>query len=163
MSNWRIRSASERQDASPSVARISEFAARPYHGTGSKIMSCEAFRANNSPWTMGYWNVATGVIRLTTTDAKTPIPAGDEATYDGLKGPYATTCAPTPRGTAGPRGPALQRFGVSRHTLGRFMERGHPGRSLPGAVIKAIGDAPDAIAAAVMGQAATDAGQSRFK
>jgi len=94
---------------------------------------------------------------LTTIGAKTPIPAGDEATHDGLKGPYATTCAPTPRGTAGPRGPALQAFGVSRHTLGLLMERGHLGRERPRAVIKAIGDDPGAIAAAVMGQAATDA------
>ena len=32
-------------------------------------------------------------------------------------------------------------FGVSRHTLGRFSERGHVGRYLPGAVLSAVGSA----------------------
>ena len=56
-----------------------------------------------------------------------------------------------------PGGPALQRFGVSRHTHWRFMERGHLGRSVPRAVIETIGDDPAAVAAAVMGHVATDA------
>ena len=43
---------------------------------------------------------------------------------------------------------AAQRFGVSRHTLWRFLERGHLGRSLPRAVTGAVGDDPQAIDAA---------------
>ena len=39
-------------------------------------------------------------------------------------------------------------FGVSRHTLWRFLERGETGRSLPGAVIAQIGDTPEALAGA---------------
>ncbi len=43
---------------------------------------------------------------------------------------------------------AARRFGVSRHTLWRFLERGHLGRSLPRAVTGAVGDDPHAIEAA---------------
>ncbi len=43
---------------------------------------------------------------------------------------------------------AARRFGVSRHTLWRCLERGHLGKALPKAVINAEGDDPHAIAAA---------------
>ena len=43
---------------------------------------------------------------------------------------------------------AAQRFGVSRHTLWSFLERGHVGRSLPRAVVKAVSDYPGAVAVA---------------
>ena len=43
---------------------------------------------------------------------------------------------------------AAQQFGVSRHTLWRFLERGHLGRSLPRAVTGDVGDDPQAIDAA---------------
>ena len=43
---------------------------------------------------------------------------------------------------------AARHFGVSRHTLWRFLERGHLGRSLPGAVTGAVGDDPQAVDAA---------------
>ena len=39
-------------------------------------------------------------------------------------------------------------FGVSRHTLWRFLERGQPGRALPRAVADKVGDTPPALAAA---------------
>ena len=42
----------------------------------------------------------------------------------------------------------MERFGVSRHTLWRFLERGHLGKSLPRAVVKAVGDNTDVIEAA---------------
>ena len=43
---------------------------------------------------------------------------------------------------------AAQHFGVSRQTLWRFLERGHLGRSLPGAVVKAAGNSPESVNAA---------------
>ena len=43
---------------------------------------------------------------------------------------------------------AARRFGVSSHTLWRFIERGHLGRSLPGAVGNTVSDDPVVIAAA---------------
>jgi hypothetical protein len=39
-------------------------------------------------------------------------------------------------------------FGVSRHTLWRFLERGQPGRALPRAVMREAGDTPGKLAAA---------------
>ena len=39
-------------------------------------------------------------------------------------------------------------FGVSRHTLWRFLERGQPGRALPRAVMARAGDTPRRLAAA---------------
>ncbi|MCY3507184.1 MAG: replication-relaxation family protein [Chloroflexi bacterium] len=39
-------------------------------------------------------------------------------------------------------------FGVSRHTLWRFLERGQPGRALPRAVMAWVGDTPRKLAAA---------------
>ena len=48
-----------------------------------------------------------------------------------------------------------QHFGVSRHTLWRFLERGHLGRSLPRAVTSAVGDDPQAIDAATEDLVAT--------
>ncbi len=39
-------------------------------------------------------------------------------------------------------------FGVSRHTLWRFLERGQPGRALPRAVMSKAGDTPGKLAAA---------------
>ena len=43
---------------------------------------------------------------------------------------------------------AARHFGVSRHRMWHFLERGHLGRSLPGAVIRTVRDYPGAIAAA---------------
>ena len=39
-------------------------------------------------------------------------------------------------------------FGVSRHTLWRFLERGQTGHALPRAVTARVGDTPEALAAA---------------
>lgn len=39
-------------------------------------------------------------------------------------------------------------FGVSRHTLWRFLERGQVGRALPRAVMAEVGDTPGKLAAA---------------
>ena len=41
-------------------------------------------------------------------------------------------------------------LGVSCHTLWRFLERGHMGRSLPRAVVDAVGDSVRAIEAAAL-------------
>ena len=46
-----------------------------------------------------------------------------------------------------------RRFGVSRHTLWRFMEQGHLGRSLPKAMDNTVGD--DRSTIAVAGRAVT--------
>ena len=43
---------------------------------------------------------------------------------------------------------ATATFNVSRHTLWRFLERGHPGRALPRAVLGIVGDSVEVIEAA---------------
>ena len=45
-------------------------------------------------------------------------------------------------------GRTAEAFGVSRHTLWRFLERGQPGRALPRAVMRRAGDTPRKLAAA---------------
>ena len=50
---------------------------------------------------------------------------------------------------------AAQRFGVSRHTLWRFLERGHLGRSLPRAVTGAVGEDPEDVDSATQELVAT--------
>ena len=43
---------------------------------------------------------------------------------------------------------ATATFGVSRHTLWRFLERGHTGRALPRAVLGIVGDSVEVLGAA---------------
>lgn len=45
-------------------------------------------------------------------------------------------------------GQAAATFGVSRHTLWRFLRRGHTGRALPRAVLDTVGDSVEALEAA---------------
>ena len=45
---------------------------------------------------------------------------------------------------------AAEALGVSRHTLWRFLERGHVGRSLPRAVLNAVGETAEALEAAML-------------
>ena len=45
-------------------------------------------------------------------------------------------------------GRAMERFGVSRHTLWRFLRRGYAGRALPRAVLDTVGDSVEVLDAA---------------
>ena len=45
-------------------------------------------------------------------------------------------------------GQATETFGVSRHTLWRFLERGHTGRALPRSVLDTVGDSVEVLEAA---------------
>ena len=85
-------------------------------------------------------------MTITSTSTSTPItvveePAGDDLDY--AIGEYVRTYV-----LWHGRARAAETFGVSRHTLWRFLERGHLGKSLPKAVIKAVGEDLDAIDAA---------------
>ena len=51
---------------------------------------------------------------------------------------------------------AAETFGVSRHTLWRFLRRGHAGRALPRAVLDIAGDSVEALEAATWAIAATE-------
>ena len=83
---------------------------------------------------------------MTTTSASAPIPMEEEPSSDDLDGAirdYVYTYALL-RG----RRKAMERFGVSRHTLWRFLDKGHPGRALPRAVLDSVGDSIEAVDAA---------------
>ncbi len=90
---------------------------------------------------------------------RTRQPAWPEATQDtateapdldGAIRNYVLAYAPWPG-----RPQAARRLGVSRHTLRRCPERGHPGHSLLGMVTKAVVYAPDTMAAAARAMTAS--------
>ena len=83
---------------------------------------------------------------MTTTSSSVPMPVEDEPIGNDLDdaiGDYVRTYVLW-HGQA----KAVEKFGVSRYTLWRFLERGRLGKSLPRAVIEAVGDDPDVIDAA---------------
>ena len=83
---------------------------------------------------------------MTTTEAGTPIPVDDELAEDDLE--YAIRDYVHTYVRCRGRQKAVERFGVSRHTLWRFLDRGHTGRALPRAVLHTVGDSIEAIDAA---------------
>ncbi len=83
---------------------------------------------------------------MTATKPGTPIPVAEEPTYGDL-GRAIRDYVRTYVLWHG-RAKAAEKFGVSRHTLWRCLERGRLGKTLPRAVVKAVSDDPEAIAAA---------------
>ena len=90
---------------------------------------------------------------MTTTNTSTPIPVEDEPADDHLN--YAIRDYVRTYVLWHGRAKAAETFGVSRHTLWRCLERGRLGKSLPRAVIEAVGDDPDVIAAAAWAMTAS--------
>ena len=90
---------------------------------------------------------------MTITDTGTPIPGEDEPADDDLNSAIRDYVRTYVLWHGRPQ--AAQHFGVSRHTLWRCLERGRLGKSLPRAVTKAVGDNPDAIAAAAWAMTAS--------
>ena len=83
---------------------------------------------------------------MTTTDAGTPTPVEDELADDDLDRAIRDYVHTYVRWRG--RWKAMESFGVSRHTLWRFLDRGHVGRALPRAVLDSVGDSIEAIDAA---------------
>ena len=90
---------------------------------------------------------------MTITDTGTSIPVEDEPADDDLN--YAIRDYVRTYVLWHGRAKAAETFGVSRHTIWRCLERGRLGKSLPRAVIKAVGDDPDVIAAAAWAMTAS--------
>ncbi|MCY4365242.1 MAG: replication-relaxation family protein [Chloroflexi bacterium] len=91
---------------------------------------------------------------MTTTNTNTPFPAEDEFSGADLECAirhYVQTYADW-RGSH----KAMERFGVSRQTLWRFLERGHLGRALPKAVLDSVGDSVEAVDAATWAVVASE-------
>ena len=83
---------------------------------------------------------------MTTTEAETPTPVEDELADDDLDRAIRDYVHTYVRWRG--RRKAMERFGVSRHTLWRFLDRGHVGHALPRAVLDSVGDSIEAIDAA---------------
>ena len=102
---------------------------------------------------MECWATATGGISLITTKTREQIPVEDEppdATLEDAIRDYVRTYVRWHG-----RAKAAETFGVSRHTLWRYLEQGRLGKSLPRAVIKAVGGDPEAIDAAAWAMTAS--------
>ena len=83
---------------------------------------------------------------MTTTEAGTPIPVEDELHDDDLDRAIRDYVHTYVRRHG--RRKTMERFGVSRHTLWRFLDRGHMGRALPRAVLNTVGESIEAVDAA---------------
>ena len=83
---------------------------------------------------------------MATTNTSAQIPVEDESHDDDLD--YAIRDYVRTYALWHGRVKAAETFGVSRHTSWRCLERGRLGKSLPRAVVKAVGDDPNAIKAA---------------
>ena len=97
---------------------------------------------------------------MTTTNTNTPVPAEDEFSSANLECAirhYVQTFALW-RGSHR----AMERFGVSRQTLWRFLERGHLGRALPKAVLDSVGNSVEAVDAATRAVVASERINANF-
>ena len=95
---------------------------------------------------MRYWPIADRSNRLIVTEPRTRTSNGK-----GQAGPdLQRAVREYVRAYASLHGrrKAAEDLGVSRHTLWRFLERGHPGRAVPSAVLSSVGNSVQAIEAA---------------
>ena len=109
-------------------------------------MACKALPSTNFPPTMGSWTIAERSSRLSISEPgirTTGKSASLDPDFDDAIREYLRTYVMW-RGIQ----QATATFGVSRHTLWRFLERGHTGRALPRAVMGIVGDSVEVLEAA---------------
>ena len=119
---------------------------RLYHKTESYTRVCKALHATNLPSTMRCWAIADWRGRLIVAEQRARLlngttqagPRLDRAVRDYVRA-YAWLHG---------RRKTAEDFGVSRHTLWRFLERGQMGRAVPSAVLSKVGGSVGAIKAA---------------
>ena len=109
-------------------------------------MACKALPSTNFPPTMGSWTIAERSSRLSISEPGTRTP-GKSASLDGDLDDAIREYLRTYVMWRGIR-QATATFGVSRHTLWRFLRRGHTGRALPRAVMGIVGDSVEVLEAA---------------
>ena len=109
-------------------------------------MARKPLHASNFPSTMRCWGIAEGSSRLTNTELRTQTPNGATQAGPDIKKAvrnYVRTYA-----VWHGRPKAAEDFGVSRHTLWRFLARGHTGRAIPRAVMDSVGRSVEEVEAA---------------
>ena len=126
----------------------------PYHKIASYTMACKALPSTNLPFTMRSWTIAERSSRLTIVEPGTRTP-GKRASLDPELEDAIREYLRTYVVWRGIR-QAMATFGVSRHTLWRFLRRGHTGRVLPRAVLDSVGDSVEVLEAATWAIPAVD-------
>ena len=122
-----------------------------YHKIASSTMACKALPSTNFPFKMGCWAIADGSSRLIGTEPRTRLLNGTEHAgpdiesairgYVGYVRAYAWLHG---------RRKTAEDLGVSRHSLWRFLERGHMARAVPSAILKTVGRNKAALEAATL-------------
>ena len=101
-------------------------------------MACKALHASNFPFKMGCWDIVRErSIRLAVTNPRTQASNGAAQAgtdLDAAVRDYVCTYA-----VLHGKPKAAEALGVSRHTLWRFLNRGHTGRAIPRAVLERVG------------------------
>ena len=108
-----------------------------YHKTGLSTMACKGLCSAFSLSTMRYWPIADGSSRLIVKETRRHTSNGSAQAEQGLMRAIqdyvrAYVWRDGRRKTA-------EDLGVSRHTLWRFLERGHRGRAVPSTVLNSVG------------------------
>ena len=101
----------------------------PYHKNASYTRACNALPSTNLSFTMRSWTIAERSNRLTMSEPGTMTP-GKSASLDPDLEDAVREYLRTYVVWRGIR-QATATFGVSRHTLWRFLRRDHTGRALP--------------------------------
>ena len=120
---------------------------RPYHKTAFYTMACKPLPSASFPFKMGWWEIfGERSIRLAVTNPQVAKVNGTTQAGPDLERAiraYVRTYA-----VWHGRDRAARDFGVSRHTLWRFLARGHLGRAIPRAVMDKVGHSVKEVEAA---------------
>ena len=131
-----------------SRSRSNQQPLRPHHKIGFDTMACKAFHATFFVLTMGCWANADGSSRLIVAEPRSQTLNGTaEAGPDLMRAIRDYVRAYMWRHG---RRKTAEDLGVSRHTLWRFLEQGHVGRTVPSAVLNSVGGSVRAIEAATL-------------
>ena len=121
---------------------------RRYHKIDYYTMACKAFHATFFVLTMGCWANADGSSRLIVAEPRSQTLNGTaQAGPDLMRAIRDYVRAYMWRHG---RRKTAEDLGVSRHTLWRFLEQGHVGRTVPSAVLNSVGGSVRAIEAATL-------------
>ena len=132
------------QASSSHLLRASSSQPRRYHKTASYTMACKALHASNFPFKMRCWGILgerrIGLVATKLQAAKLNGAAQAGADLERAVRDYVRTYA-----VLHGKSKAAEALGVSRHTLWRFLNRGHTGRAIPRAVLERVAGSAEAL------------------
>ena len=121
---------------------------RLHYKTALNTRACKALHSPFVPSTMGCWAIADGSSRLIVTEPRARTLNGTTQAGPGLIRAVRDYVRAHERRHG--RRKTAEDLGVSRHTLWRFLERGHVGSAVPSAVLNAVGGNVTALKAATL-------------